>query len=623
MAISTSTKTATGAPYTTGVPPATTPPTTPPVAGLSVRLPQTPTTFRGLARNYYDPAELHDEEGLDESGDGSSEEEINSRVIDGLPLPKWAKTRLKKWLGYSGNGDGSLPLPTSAKAAKLISEFQSQHSIKLLSIEQMQEMADTGYCTLPGRTVQVPPEVQAAALKFMANNAELFKRLESAVTGDYDGLISRADYLEILTNGSMGKLERSAHLPTYYGVCSDDFFKHLMTGNISNTRPSEYAAARAINQFQKQHDIKLLSFKQMKQMADTGYCKMPAGKIMLVPPEVQDAAAKFMENNAELFKKVESAITGQYDGMLNPADYTAAVMNIKISLKGLPSAVASGKFVTEFMKQNNIGLLSKDQVREMAKGRVTLPNGQVILVPTQARVGAKRLMADEGALFDELEAGVTGQKDGMLGQLDYDAAMKKGFGNGLPSAADATESIYGFITQNNIDKLSKGQMQEIADTGKCTLPDGQVITVPLQVQQAARKFMENGGFLFDRIESADDGNKDGILGARDGFVAAISKGLVPLPSADAAASGINDFLKRNNIDLLNKDQMTNLAQTGQVTVKGQVIKGTPQDQLAAMKLMENDGEQFDQLEAANTGKRDGWVGRLDYYAGRREGVFGR
>ena len=166
-------------------------------------------------------------------------------------------------------------------------------------------------------------------------------------------------------------------------------------------------------------------------------------------------------------------------------------------------------------------------------------------------------------------------------------------------------------------------MQEIADTGKCTLPDGQVITVPLQVQQAARKFMENGGFLFDRIESADDGNKDGILGARDGFVAAISKGLVPLPSADAAASGINDFLKRNNIDLLNKDQMTNLAQTGQVTVKGQVIKGTPQDQLAAMKLMENDGEQFDQLEAANTGKRDGWVGRLDYYAGRREGVFGR
>ena len=529
MAISTSTKTATGAPYATGVLP-TTSPATPPIrppatTGPSGRLPLTP-SLRGLARNYYDPAELYDEEDAGESSGGSSEEEVNSRVIDGLPLPKWAKTRLKKWLGYSGNGDGSLPLPTSARAAKIISEFQSQNSIKLLSIEQMQEMADTGYCTLPGRTIRVPPEVQAAALKFMANNAALFKRLESAVTGDYDGLLSRADYLEILTNGSMGKLKRKAPLPTYYGVCADDFFKHVLTGNISNTRPSEYAAAKTINQFQKQYDIKLLSFKQMKQMADTGYCKLPAGKIMQVPPEVQDAAIKFMANNAALFKKVEAAITGHYDGMLSPEDYTAAVVNTTISLKGLPSAIAAGKFVTDFMKQNNIGLLSKDQVREMAKGRVTLATGQVITVSTQVRVGAKKLMADEGALFDELEAGVTGQKDGLLGQLDYDAAMKKGFGSGLPSVGDA-------------------------------------------------------------------------------------------------ASGIDDFLKRNNIDLLNKEQMNELDETDQVTVNGQVIKGTPQDQLAARKLMENDGELFDQLEAANTGKKDGWVGRLDYDAGRREELFDR
>ena len=416
---------------------------------------------------------------------------------------------------------------------------------------------------------------------------------------------------------------------TARGVSPDSFLDQVMKGILSSTnRPNEYKAAKDLFDFMKASGIPIMNLAQLQNILNNNQCMLPNGTFCQTTPDVHGAADRFLANENSLYLKLEMEMEmkgNQFDSSFNNLFCDGAnggANNGNSSLLADAQAQSAGKAINDFMKSNNIDLLSKEQMQELAKdGKVTLGNGTVIIGSNDLKASAQKLMENGGALFDQLEAGNTGQKDGLLGQLDFDKAMQNGFGKSLPSAADATQSIYNFIAGNNLDKLTKNQMQEIADTGKCTLPDGRSITVQPDVQQAARKLMDNGGALFDQIESADDGKKDGILGARDGFVAAIKKGLIPLPSADDAASGIDSFLKKNNIQTLTKDQVKELAETGQVKVNGQVFKGTPQDQLASSKLMENNGAVFDQLESAFNGKKDGIISQSDYPAAIKNGIF--
>ena len=460
---------------------------------------------------------------------------------------------------------------------------------------------------------------------------QMFKmRLKDFLNGGDDGyrnFQNQVNYKVTLQNGTLTTDPSPLNTNTYTarGVSPDSFLDLVMKGTLSSTnRPNEYKAANDLFNFMKANGIPLMNLPQLQNILNNNQCLLPNGTFLSATPDLQSAADRFLANDNSLYLKLEMEMQmkgDQFNSSFN--NLFRGVTNNGIGdLLSNPQAQNAGKSVTDFMKDNNIDLLSKEQMQELAeKGKVTLGDGTVIIGSDDLKASAQKLMENGGALFDELEAGNTGQKDGLLGQLDFDKAMQNGFGEGLSSAADATQSIYKFIAGNNIDKLTKDQMQEIANTGKCTLPNGQVITVPPDVQQAARKLMDNGGALFDQIESADDGKKDGILGARDGFVAAIKKGLIPLPSADDAASGVQDFLKRNNIDLLSKDQIKELAETGQVTVNGKVIKGDPKDQLAAMKLMENNGALFDQLEAANTGQKDGLLGQSDFPASVKKGML--
>jgi hypothetical protein len=140
------------------------------------------------------------ENDIDNGGNGRK----GGSVVDNLPIPAWAKAILKGMLGESDNGGGNLP--SSADASKSIRDFQKDKNIGLLSADQLKQMAETGYCTMPnGERKLVPPDVQAAAQKMMDNNGELFKKLESAIRGSHDGLLSAADYDAALKDGSIGK----------------------------------------------------------------------------------------------------------------------------------------------------------------------------------------------------------------------------------------------------------------------------------------------------------------------------------------------------------------------------------------------------------------------------------
>ncbi|RAN42323.1 hypothetical protein RB25_26150, partial [Herbaspirillum rubrisubalbicans] len=80
-----------------------------------------------------------------------------------------------------------------------------------------------------------------------------------------------------------------------------------------------------------------------------------------------------------------------------------------------------------FLKDNKIDLLSANDVKNIAEtGYYQDQNGKLKAVPPEVQQAAQALMANGGQLFKELEAANTGKQDGLLGQLDFAAAVKNG-----------------------------------------------------------------------------------------------------------------------------------------------------------------------------------------------------
>jgi hypothetical protein len=488
-----------------------------------------------------------------------------SDAIDDMAVPSWIKDMAKNILGVGGQSN----LPSDSSAAKTINDFQKDKDIGLLSVEQMQKMAETGYCTgKDGKTFQVPEEVQQAAQKMMANNGELFKKMESATDGNFDGQLGQGDYGNAIKDGTISKNGGSDHGgPTVRGLSDSDFMKAIMNGNIASTRPSEYGAAKTINDFQKENDIGLLSLENLKMMAETGYCKDKNGNTVQVPEEIQGAAQRMMENNGELFKKLESATDGKHDGKLGQGDFGEALKDGSIGkdsgketlftiqggpggpgntqwggeTSGLPSDSSAAKTIKDFQKDKDIDLLSLENVKMMAEtGYCKDKNGNTVQVPEDVQQAAQKMMENNGELFKKMESAVTGDFDGLLSVGDYHEAIKDGTiskntGGGtttgsstttgtetfptssgeLPSSADAAKSIKDFQKDKDIDLLSLDSVKMMAETGYCKDKNGNTVQVPEEIQLAAQKMMENNAELFKKMESAVTGDFDGLLSEGD------------------------------------------------------------------------------------------------------------
>ncbi|AKZ62643.1 hypothetical protein F506_08115 [Herbaspirillum hiltneri N3] len=267
--------------------------------------------------------------------------------INNLPVPDGIKNYLRNMMGVGTQG----ALPSDASAAKTINQFQNDHDIQLISAAQMQQIAETGYFTdKNGKSIQAPPEVQAAAQAFMANNGELFKKMEAAKTGKHDGELGKADYQAAIDDGTIssgnggppvvdrtgqfGAPQNGGYAPPPYSVQPPAYQPGAYPPGMPQggaPLPSDSSAAKTIHQFQDDHDIQLISAAQMQQIAETGYFTDKNGKTIQVPPEVQAAAQAYMANNGELFKKMESAKKGEFDGELGKADYQAAIDDGTIS----------------------------------------------------------------------------------------------------------------------------------------------------------------------------------------------------------------------------------------------------------------------------------------------------
>jgi len=333
------------------------------------------------------------------------------------------------------NGNISTNRPSEYGAAKTINDFQKEHGISHLSIDQLQQMAETGYCKdKNGKFIQVPEEVQDAARAMAANNFELFKKLESATNGKHDGSLSIGDFREAVKDGSISRDGGYVH-DGGFELELDDGFDGL---------PSRADAARTIRDFQKDKNIGLLDVEQVRMMAETGYYTDKSGRTHQVPDDVRLAAQRMAANNFELFKQLESATNGEHDGKLSQGDYTEAVKDGTIQGRsGWPdyryirnpdetwpggdrtSASFAARTMQEFQAEHGMRFLTIDQVRQMATtGYCTDKHGNTIQVPEEVRQAAQRMAANNYALFKELESATNGEHDGRLSMKDYRNAGK-------------------------------------------------------------------------------------------------------------------------------------------------------------------------------------------------------
>ncbi|SFL98062.1 hypothetical protein [Rugamonas rubra] len=578
-------------------------------------------------------------------------------AIDDLPLPNRVKRALREWLGEErGQHHKRERLPSAASAGATIRDFQkSALGGANLSSKQMDQMARTGYLTKnDGSTVAVPAEVRQAAKRYMAEGGKMFKQLESASDGKHDGQLGTGDYDNALKDGTLAPRDRRSEV---VGSCHE------------YALPPAGRAAETINRFQ--HDKlggAMLSSEQMDQMARTGYLKKDGGATIAVPPEVQDAAKRFMAHDGRLFKSVESASNGKHDGMLGTGDYYQALKHGKLSQHGgrcdggvgrgdqlLPSSPHAARTIHDFQDEQLKGAnLSAEQMDQMARtGYLTKNDGGTVAVPAEVQDAAKRFMAHDGKLFKQLEAASDGRHDGQLGTGDYDNALKDGMLSRhrhepdvvlhhgeyqLPSGGAAAHTIRDFQQEElKGANLSVEQMDQMARTGYLKKNDGSTVTVPAEVQAAAQRMMADGGALFKQLEAATDGQHDGQLGTGD-YDHALKDGMLSakggdaetfcrprdyrLPSAANAAHAVRDFQNQQGVALMSSEQMDQMARTGYLTKDdGSTVAVPPEMQAAAQRMMADDAALFKQLESASDGKHDGRLGTGDYDNALKDGML--
>ncbi|HEX7982245.1 MAG TPA: hypothetical protein VF616_01900, partial [Duganella sp.] len=314
----------------------------------------------------------------------------------------------------------------------------------------------------------------------------------------------------LLNNGNAYNQSNLANNPPIPDSLKDAILS--MMGLGGNRLPSDSSAAQTIENFQKEKNTGLLSAGQMKDIADTGYYKDKDGSLKPVDKEVQLAAQAMMADGGALFKRLESANTGKQDGLLGPKDFPAAIKQgiisanpnnagvqqptglpndffLQMLMQGLlsktrPSEYEPSKIIDSFMKDNKIGLLSANDVKDIATtGYCKDKNGDLKPVSPEVQAAAQALMANGGELFKKLEAANTGTQDGLLGQKDFGAAVRNGSlapasnsgtlnfptiassNNVLPSAYSAGDTADRFMKDNKVDLLSASDMKSIADTG--------------------------------------------------------------------------------------------------------------------------------------------------------------
>ncbi len=291
----------------------------------------------------------------------------------------------------------------------------------------------------------VPEDAQKAAL-FMLENPSVYVKIETSDVPNIDGISGRWNFEEF----SKVKGDSAAQTSDAAGILVG-----FMDGKYSQ-----------------------LTMDQLKNLA--------GNKEGNIPPNVQQAA-KFMLDNPEIYKKIETAEGYPSDGTVSFEELRKAPEKGDLASKTKYAANVLLGFMDGKYSQ-----LTMDQLKNLAGNK----EGNI---PPDVRKAAK-FMLDNPEIYKKIETAEGYPSDGTVSFEELRKTPIKG--DLATQTKDAANVLEGFMDGRKYEQLTMDQLQNMAVNKEGN--------IPFNVQQAA-KFMLDNPEIYKKIETAEGAPSDGTV----------------------------------------------------------------------------------------------------------------
>ncbi len=448
--------------------------------------------------------------------------------------------------------------------AGTLGAYMRDKGIKTLDVNQLYNLSNN-------KGGKVPEDVQQAA-KFMLQNPDIYKRIETSDVAGADGISGVANFDKAAQG--LTKFEPRATISS------------SPRQNLAERAEDEAGALAA---YMNANGLKKLDVNQLYNLGNN--------KSGNVPPDVQQAA-KFMLQHPEIYKKIETADVKGADGISGVGNMNKAAQGLinfdQPTLQPVRPAVMPRSTLGE-RAENEAGTLAAYM---NAKGMkvidvnqlYNLSNNKGGAVPPDVQQAAK-FMLQHPEIYKKIETADVKGADGISGVGNMNKAAQGLINFDQPTLqpvrpAVMPRSTLGERAENEAGTLAaymNAKGMKVIDVNQLyNLSNNKGGAVPPDVQQAA-KFMLQHPEIYKKIETADVKGADGISGVGNFNKAA--QGLVDFGVADRPI-GIPRPVR--NQDMLNvmqqmQDSMLQQAQNAQATLQA-LLSGSAMPIGAAVQL---------------------------------------
>ena len=391
--------------------------------------------------------------------------------------------------------------------AGTLAAYMRDKGIKTMDVNQLYNLSNN-------KGGKVPEDVQQAA-KFMLQNPDIYKQIETSDVAGADGISGLANFDKAAQG--LTKFEPRATITS------------SPRQNLAERAEDEAGALAA---YMNANGMKKLDVNQLYNLSNN--------KSGNVPPDVQQAA-KFMLQHPEIYKKIETADVKGADGISGVGNMNKAAQGL-INLD--PPAQATLR--PAVMPRQGLGERAENEAGTLAaymnaKGMqvidvnqlYNLSNNKSGDVPQDVQQAAK-FMLQHPAIFKKIETADVKGADGISGVGNLNKAAQGLINLDRPAAPVLRAAVMpreslGERAENEAGTLAaymNANGLKVIDVNQLyNLSNNKGGSVPPDVQQAA-KFMLQNPEIYKKIETSDVAGADGISG---------------VGNLNKAAQGLTDF----------------------------------------------------------------------------------
>ncbi|WP_425258762.1 hypothetical protein ACPOLB_24960 [Rubrivivax sp. RP6-9] len=485
--------------------------------------------------------------------------------------------------------------------AGTLGAYMRDKGIKTLDVNQLYNLSNN-------KGGKVPEDVQQAA-KFMLQNPDIYKKIETSDVAGADGISGVANFDKAAQGLTKFDQPIGIARPTV---------APMPQPNLAERAKDEAGALAA---YMNANGMKKLDVNQLYNLSNN--------KGGNVPPDVQQAA-KFMLQHPAIYKKIETADVKGADGISGVGNMNKAAQGLinldQPTLQPIRPAVMPRPGLGE-RAENEAGTLAAYM---NAKGLKTIDVNQLYNlsnnkggdVPKDVQQAAK-FMLQHPAIFKKIETADVKGADGISGVGNLNKAAQGLLNLDRPTLQPIRAAV---MPRADLGERAENEAGTLAaymnDKGLKTIDVNQLYNlsnnkggnVPEDVQQAA-KFMLQHPAIFKKIETADVKGADGISGvgnlnkAAQGQInldasVSLRPAVMPRQSlgerAENEAGTLAAYMNANGLKVIDVNQLYNLSNN-----KGGNV---PPDVQQAAKFMLQNPEIYKKIETSDVAGADGISG---------------